>query len=111
MSVSYITLKEMQRNLTHMPNTLPTSYKIGKQCLPRFKGNTTLAKYFGKAKTGFQIALVATVANLMLAAAVSGAASSAAGPLAALVAIASLAFHCLATQKGLLEMAPSRPDL
>ena len=69
------------------------------------------AKYFGKAKTGFQIALVATVANLMLAAAISGAASPAAGPLVALVAIASLAFHCLATQEALLEMTPSRPGL
>jgi len=69
------------------------------------------AKYLGKAKTGFQIALVATVANLMLVAAVSGAASSAAGPLAALVALASIAFHWLATQEGLLEMAPSRPGL
>jgi hypothetical protein len=67
------------------------------------------AKYFGKAKTGFQIALAATVANLMLVAMVSGAASSAALHLALLVGIASLGFQWLAEQKGLLKMAPSRP--
>jgi hypothetical protein len=67
------------------------------------------AKYFGKTKTGFQIALIATVANLMLVAAVSGAASPAALPLALLVGIASLGFPWLAEQKDLLRMAPSRP--
>jgi IS5 family transposase len=67
------------------------------------------AKYFGKAKTGFQIALAATVANLMLVAMVSGAASSAALHLALLVGIASLGFQWLAEEKGLLKMAPSRP--
>ena len=67
------------------------------------------AKYFGKAKTGFQIALAATVANLMLVAAVSGAASSAALALALLVGIASLPLHGLTAQKGLLQEAPSRP--
>jgi len=67
------------------------------------------AKYFGKAKTGFQIALVDTVANLMLVAAVSGAASSTALPLALLVGIAFLAFSGLAAQKGPLKVAPSRP--
>jgi hypothetical protein len=67
------------------------------------------AKYFGKAKTQFQIALVATVANLMLVAAVSGAASSTAGALAFLVGIASLGFQPLARLEGPLEMAPSRP--
>jgi hypothetical protein len=67
------------------------------------------AKYFGKAKTGFQIALAATVANLMLVAAVSGAASSAALALVLLVGIAPLGFRWLTAQKGPLEMAPSRP--
>jgi transposase len=67
------------------------------------------ARYFGKAKTGFQIALAATVANLMLVAAASGAASSAALALALLVGIASLGFRWLAAQKGPLQVAPSRP--
>jgi len=67
------------------------------------------AKYFGKTQTGFQIALAATVANLMLVAAASGAASSAALHLALFVAIASLGFRWLAEQKGTLKMAPSRP--
>ncbi len=67
------------------------------------------AKYFGKAKTGFQIALAATVANLMLVAAVSAAASSAALALALLVGIASLGFQWLAAQKGPLQVVPSRP--
>jgi hypothetical protein len=68
------------------------------------------AKYFGKAKTGFQIALVATVANLMLVVAASGAASSAALHLALFVGIAFIAFRWLAEQKRPLEMAPSRPS-
>jgi len=67
------------------------------------------AKYFGKSKTAFQIALIATVANLMLVAAAIEAASSDALPLALLVGIASLAFSGLADQKGPLKMAPSRP--
>ncbi len=67
------------------------------------------ARYFGKAKTGFQIALAATVANLMLVAAASGAASSAALTLALLVGIAFLAFPCLTAPMGPLRMAPSRP--
>ncbi len=67
------------------------------------------ARYFGKAKTGFQIALAATVANLMLVAAVSGEASSAALALALLVGIASLGSRWLAALKGSLQMAPSRP--
>jgi hypothetical protein len=67
------------------------------------------AKYFGKAKTGFQIALTATVANLMLVAAASGGASSAALALALLVGIASLGLRWLAAQKGPLQVAPSRP--
>jgi hypothetical protein len=67
------------------------------------------AKYFGKTKTGFQIALTATVANLMLVAAVSGEASSAALALALLVGIASLGFRWFAAEKGALGMAPSRP--
>ena len=67
------------------------------------------AKYFGKGKTGFQIALTATVANLMLVAAASGGASSAALALALLVGIASLGLRCLAAQKDPLQLAPSRP--
>ena len=67
------------------------------------------ASYFGKAKTGFQIALVATVANLMLVTAVSGTASFVVGPLAALVAIASLGVHWLTTHEELLETAPAWP--
>jgi hypothetical protein len=66
------------------------------------------AKYFGKAKTGFQIALIATVANLMLVAAVSGAASSAAWPLALFVGITSLGFPWLVGKNQALKMAPSR---
>ncbi len=69
------------------------------------------AKYFGKAKTGFQIALAATVANLMLVAAVSGAASSAALALALLVGVASLPLHGLTAVNGPLQVAPSRPGL
>jgi len=67
------------------------------------------ARYFGKTKTGFQIALAATVANLMLVAAVSGAASSAALHLGLLVGLASFGFQWLAAQMDLLKMAPSRP--
>ena len=51
------------------------------------------AKYFGKTKTGFQLALTATVANLMLVAAVSGKASFAALALALFVGIVSLGFR------------------
>jgi hypothetical protein len=69
------------------------------------------AKYFGKAKTGFQIALAATVANLMLVAAESGEASSVAVALAILVGIASLGLRLPAALKGHLQMAPSRPGL
>ncbi len=69
------------------------------------------AKYFGKTQTGFQIALLATVANLMLVAAVSGEASFAALHLALFVGIASLGFQCLTDQNAPLKMAPSRPGL
>lgn len=69
------------------------------------------ARYFGKAKTGFQIALVATVANLMLAATASGAASSAALTLALCLVIGPRAFRWLTAPMGPLEMAPSRPGL
>jgi len=69
------------------------------------------ARYFGKIKTGFQISLVATVANLMLVAVVSGGASSGALTFALLVGIACLAFRGLMTQNEPLEMAPSRPGL
>ena len=68
------------------------------------------AKCFGKAKTGFQIALTATVANLMLVA-TSGEASSAALSLALLAGIASLGLLSITAQKKPLEMAPSRPGL
>jgi hypothetical protein len=67
------------------------------------------AKYFGKTKTGFQIALTATVANLMLVAAVSGGASSAALTLALIVGIVALGFRWLAAQKEPFQVAPSRP--
>ncbi len=67
------------------------------------------ARYFGKAKTGFQIALAATVANLMLVAAISGEATSTALALTLLVGIASLGFPWLAAQKRPLQVAPSRP--
>jgi len=67
------------------------------------------AKYFGKTKTGFQIALAATVANLMLVAAISGGAPSAALALAFLVGIGSLGFRWLAAQERSLQVAPSRP--
>jgi hypothetical protein len=67
------------------------------------------ARYFGKAKIGFQIALAATVANLMLVAVASGAAPSVALSLAILVAIGSLAARRLTAQTETLEMAPSRP--
>jgi transposase len=69
------------------------------------------AKYFGKAKTGFQIALAATVANLMRVAAASGEASSAAVALMLLVGIASLGLRLPVALKGPLQMAPSRPGL
>ena len=67
------------------------------------------ARYFGKAKTGFQIALAATVANLMLAAVASGAASSAALTLALFLVIGFLGFRWLSAPTGPLQMAPSRP--
>ena len=67
------------------------------------------AKYFGKAKTQFQIALTATVANLMLVAAVTGAASSATLSFALLVGTLSLGLLWLIDDRNLLEMAPSRP--
>jgi len=68
------------------------------------------AKCFGKAKTGFQIALAATVANLMLVATASGAASSAASALMLLAGIASLGLRLPVALKEPLQMAPSRPD-
>ena len=69
------------------------------------------ARYFGKAKTGFQIALAATVANLMLAAAASGETSSATLAPALLGAIGFLAVRWLTARERSLEMAPSRPGL
>jgi len=67
------------------------------------------ARYFGKAKTGFQIALAATVANLMLAAVPSATASSTAGALVLLVAIVCIAPRWITDHARPLEMAPSRP--
>jgi hypothetical protein len=67
------------------------------------------ARYFGKTKTGFQIALIATVANLMLVAAASGRASSDALIFALLVAMALLTIGWLADPARLLRLAPSRP--
>ncbi len=64
---------------------------------------------FGKTKTGFQIALAATVANLMLVAAVLGEAPSAVLALALLVGIVSLGFRGLASQMRPLQWASSRP--
>jgi hypothetical protein len=69
------------------------------------------ARYFGKTKTGFQIALIATVANLMLVAAASGRASSDALIFALLVGMASLPIWWLADPAQLLKLAPSRPGL
>jgi len=66
-------------------------------------------KYLGKAKTGLQIALIATVANLMLVAAVSGAPPSDALHLALFVGMTSIGLSWLAEQKGPLETARSRP--
>ena len=67
------------------------------------------AKYFGKTKTGFQIALIATVANLMLVAATSGRASSGALVFVLLAAMASLGMGWLIDQLKPLQVAPSRP--
>ncbi len=67
------------------------------------------AKYFGKAKTQFQIALLATVANLTLLAAASGHTAAAAWALMLLLASASLALRELAHEKNRLQMVPSRP--
>jgi hypothetical protein len=67
------------------------------------------ARYFGKTKTGFQIALIATVANLMLVAAASGRASFDALIFALLVGMASLTIWWLADPARLLKSAPSRP--
>lgn len=69
------------------------------------------AKYFGKAKTGFQIAMIATVANLMLIAAASGSASSGVLLSAFLVGMASLASLRHMNDPLSHEMAPSRPGL
>ena len=67
------------------------------------------ARYFGKTKTGFQIKLIATVANLMLIAAASGRASSNALIFALPVAMALLTIGWLADPARLLKLAPSRP--
>lgn len=69
------------------------------------------AKYFGKTKTQFQIALLATVANLGLVVAASGHPTGAPGLLALLVAIASLAPYALIPTRRSLELASSRPGL
>jgi hypothetical protein len=67
------------------------------------------ARYFGKAKTGFQIALIATVANLTLVAAVAGLASSAGWGSAPLAMAIVLAILCATDRADRLKMAPSRP--
>ena len=67
------------------------------------------AKYFGKTKTGFQIALIATVANLMLVAAASGPASSAALIFAFIATATILGIMRSTDRAGYLKMVPSRP--
>jgi len=67
------------------------------------------AKYFGKSKTGFQIAMIATVANLMLVAAAFGRASSGALIFAPLVIVAVFGILWSTDRAGRLRMAPSRP--
>jgi len=69
------------------------------------------ARYFGKAKTQFQIALLATVANLGLVVAASGHAPTASGALALLLTAASLALGALPYRMRPLQVAPSRPGL
>jgi hypothetical protein len=67
------------------------------------------ARYFGKTKTSFQIALIATVANLMLAAAASGPASSGALVFAFLATATIFGIMRSTDRAGCLKMAPSRP--
>jgi hypothetical protein len=69
------------------------------------------AKYFGQTKTNFQIALLATVANLGLVVAASGHAPAAAAALILLLAAASLTLRAPADDRSCLQMAPSRPGL
>lgn len=67
------------------------------------------AKYFGKTKTGFQIALIATVANLMLVAAASRAALPADWGSAPLAIAADFAILSVMDRADGLKMGPSRP--
>ena len=67
------------------------------------------ARYFGKTKTSFQIALIATVANLMLAAAASGPASSGTLVFAFLATATIFGIMRSTDRAGCLKMAPSRP--
>ncbi|MAE96988.1 MAG: hypothetical protein CL910_20250 [Deltaproteobacteria bacterium] len=67
------------------------------------------ARYFGKTKTGFQVALAATVANLMLVVAISEPASSVALTPVVLSALGVLTARELTARTETLEMAPSRP--
>ena len=69
------------------------------------------ARYFGKAKTSFQLALAATVANLMLAGAAAEGAATATRIRASIAALAALAFRGLTPGIRPLEMAPFRPGL
>ena len=67
------------------------------------------ARYFGKTKTRFQIALIATVANLMLAAAAFGPASSGAWVFAFLATATIFGIMRSTDRAGCLKMASSRP--
>lgn len=69
------------------------------------------ARYFGKPKTRFQIALLATVANLGLVAEASSPMVAAACALVLLLTEASIAPQALAYERSRLQMAPSRPGL
>ena len=67
------------------------------------------ARYFGKTKTSFQIALIATVANLMLVVAASGLASSG-GLVGAFLATATIFTIMRSTDRARgLKMTASRP--
>lgn len=69
------------------------------------------AKYFGKAKTKFRIALLATLANLALVVAASGHTTTAVWKLTLLLASTPLMLREPALQATRLQMAPSRPGL
>jgi len=69
------------------------------------------ARYFGKARTQIQIALLATVANLGLVVAASSPVTAASCGLALLLAAASLTLRAPSHPSNGLQMAPSRPGL